>query len=59
LESADGFDPPAGNNPGRVKVSGMDTPRGPRPCRVWHREHVVTREIRAPVRWRRAPANKC
>jgi len=34
LVSADGFDPPVGNNPCRALASGADTPRGPRPCRV-------------------------
>jgi len=59
LESADGFVLPAGNNPCHVKVSGIDTPRGLSPYRAWHWEYAVTREIRATVRWRRAPANKC
>jgi hypothetical protein len=30
LENADGFGPPAGNNPCRALASGTDTPRGPR-----------------------------
>ncbi len=34
MESADGFVPPAGNNPSCVMVSGAGTPRGPRPCRA-------------------------
>ena len=34
LVSADGFDPPAGNNPRSAKASGAGTPRGPRPYRA-------------------------
>jgi len=57
--SADGLVPPAGNNPCCILASGTGTPRGPRPCRAWHWEHVVTREIWVSVRRRRAPVNKC